>query len=54
MTVSVQLTKINGSLSLCTHMLIILLPVSAGIKNEKIIERTCKMAYASNMAILIF
>ena len=35
MTVSVWLTKITGSLSLCTHMLIILFTVWAGIKNEK-------------------
>ena len=35
MTVSVRLTKITGSLSLCTHMLIILFHVWAGIKNEK-------------------
>ena len=36
MTVSVRLTKITGSLSLCTHMLILLFPVWAGIENDKI------------------
>ena len=35
MKVSKRLTKITGSLSLCTHMLIILFHVWAGIKNEK-------------------
>ena len=34
--VSIQLTKIAGSLSLCTQMLIILFPVWAGIKKEKL------------------
>ena len=35
MMVSAQLTKITGSLSLCTHILMILFPVWARIKNEK-------------------
>ena len=35
--VSARLTKITGSLSLCTHMLI---PVWAGIKNEKEIKKS--------------
>ena len=37
--VNTQLTKIAGSLSLCTHMLIILFAVRAGIKKKIKLKR---------------
>ena len=41
--VSIQLTKIAGSLSICTQMLIILFPVWAGIKKEKLSQKCSKI-----------
>ena len=51
--VSVQLTKICGSESLCTQMVIILFPVMAGLEfqNKKKNQRKLKFDYFDSLII---
>ena len=49
--VSIQLTKIAGSLSLCTQMLVTLFPDWAGIKKEKWYSNRLAQSHGFNLKI---